>query len=126
MPKQLPVEQRKRIEDATAEAESRPLDYDPAARAGYIRAMLVDIPAWQEKGDSEDTIRERIPDFIDRYPELFKKILQKEDLSPIHGMLSMLDRISEGKINQHQASVTIGKKLVDQYVTPQLSSKNRK
>jgi hypothetical protein len=126
MSKPLPVEQRKRIEEATAEAESRPLDYDPNARAGYIRSMLTDIPAWQEKGDSEEVIRARIPDFIERYPELFKKIIEKQDLSPIHGMLSMLDKIGDGKINQHQASVIIGKKLVDQYVTPQLSTKNRK
>lgn len=127
MSRTLPVEQRKSIEEATAEAEARPLDYDPNARAQYIRSMLTDITSWQEKGDSEETIRERSSGFIERYPELFKKIIEKQDLTPIYSMLTMLDRMSEGKLTQHQASVIIGKKLVDRYVTPQLAStKNQK
>lgn len=127
MSRSLPAEQRKSIEEATAEAEARPLDYDPSARAQYIRSMLTDITSWQEKGEDEETIRNRSSGFIERYPELFKKIIQKQDLSPIYGMLSMLDRMGDGRISQHQASIVIGKKLVDQFVTPQLSSsKNQK
>lgn len=126
MSKKLPVEQRKSIDEATAEAEARPLDYDPAARARYIRSMMVDIPAWQEQGDSEEVIRTRASDFVERYPELFKKIVNKSDLTPIHNMLTMLDQMGDGRLNQHQASIIVGKKLVDRYITPQLKSKDRK
>lgn len=126
MSKKLPVEQRKSIDEATAEAEARPLDYDPAARARYIRSMMVDIPAWQEQGDSEEVIRARASDFVERYPELFKKIVNKSDLTPIHNMLTMLDQMGDGRLNQHQASIIVGKKLVDRYITPQLKSKDRK
>lgn len=127
MPKKtLPTDQRKTIEDATAEAEARPLDYDPVSRAAYIRSMLSDIPAWQAEGVSEDIIRTRCSDFIERYPELFKKIIEKSDLTPIHSMLAMLDRMGGGQINQHQASMVIGKQLVDKFVMPQLKSKDRK
>lgn len=126
MSKKLPAEQRKSIEEATAEAEARPLDYDPATRARYIRSMMVDIPAWKKDGDSEEVIRNRIPEFIERYPELFKKIMDGSDLTPIQSMLAMLDQMSDGKLNQHQASIIVGKKLVDRYITPQLNSKDRK
>jgi hypothetical protein len=116
-----PALDRQSIEEATAEAEARALEYDPNVRARYIREMLRDIARWMAEGMPEETIRAKVPDFIERYPELFKKIINKQDLSPIQSMLAMLDRMGEGNISQHQASVIIGKKLVDRYVTPQLN-----
>ena len=121
MSKQLPPVQRQSMEEATAEAEARPLDYQPKDRAKFIRTMLQDIAKWMAKGDSEQSIRDRVPDFIEQYPELFKKIINKQDLSPIQTMLSMLDRMGQGNLSQHQASVIVGKKLVDQFVSPQLN-----
>ena len=120
-PNQSPPVQRQSIAEATAEAEARALDYDPSVRAQYIRTMLQDIALWISRGDTEDIIRNRVPDFIERYPELFKKIINKQDLAPIQSMLAMLDRMAEGTLSQHQASVIVGKKLVDRYVTPQLN-----
>ena len=116
-----PTLDRQSIEEATTEAEARALEYDPNVRARYIREMLRDIARWMAEGMSEDTIREKVPDFVERYPELFKKIINKQDLAPIQSMLAMLDKMGEGAISQHQASVIIGKKLVDRYVTPQLN-----
>ncbi len=118
---QLPPAHRQSIEEATAEAEARNLDYDPAVRARYIRAMLQDIARWMAAGDSEESIRQRVPEFVEQYPELFKKLMNRQDLSPIQSMLAMLDRMSDGQLSQHQASVIVGKKLVDRYVTPQLN-----
>ena len=120
-----PVE-RQSIDEATREAESRALDFDPNLRARYIRDMLRDIPIWQNQGLTEDEIKEKIPQFHERYPELFRKIIQKQDLSPIQSMLAMLDRMGEGRLTQHQASVIIGQKLVDRYVTPQLKGNGSK
>jgi hypothetical protein len=113
--------ERKSYDDAAAEASSRSLDFDPNVRARFIREMLNDIPRWMAQGLTEEQIREKVPEFADRYPELFTKIIQKQDLSPIQSMLAMLDRMGEGNITQHQASIIIGKKLVDKFVNPQLS-----
>lgn len=121
--KNLPTTHRQTIEEATAEAEARPMEYDPAARAQYIRSMLRDIALWISQGESEESIRQRVPDFVEGYPELFKKIIQRQDLSPIQSMLGMLDRMAEGRLSQHQASIAVGKKLVDRYVTPQLQGR---
>jgi hypothetical protein len=119
--RQLPPVHRQSMEEAVAEAESKPLEYNPKQRAQYIRTMLRDIALWMSQGDSKETIEERVPQFVESYPELFKKIITRQDLSPIQNMLTMLDRMGEGNLSQHQASIQIGKNLVDRYVTPQLN-----
>jgi hypothetical protein len=124
--KSLPALHRQSIEEATAEAEARTIEYDPASRAQYIRTMLQDIALWMSQGDSEETIRNRVPEFIENYPELFKKVIYHKDLAPIQTMLSMLDKMGSGQLSQHQASVIVGKKLVDRYVTPQLNGTSGK
>jgi hypothetical protein len=120
----LPTAHRQTMEEATAEAESRPLEFDPNARGLYIRTMLRDIQLWMAQGDSKDAISQRVPEFIEKYPELFKKIINNQDLTPINTMLSMLDKMGNGNISQHQASIAVGKNLVDRYVTPQLKGNN--
>lgn len=125
MSHRMPPAQRQTMEEATAEAEARPLDYNPTARAAYLRSMMQDIQLWMAQGDQEDVISQRVPDFVERYPEFFKKIIQRQDLTPIQSMLAMLDRMGEGSLSQHQASIIVGKRLVDRYVTPQLSSSRK-
>ena len=41
-------------------------------------------------------------------------------------MLAMLDRMGEGNISQHQASIIIGKKLVDKFINPELNGNGKK
>jgi len=125
-PNHPPAIDRQSIAEATAEAEARALEYNPNIRARYIREMLRDIARWMTEGMPEDTIRNKVPDFIERYPELFKKIINKQDLAPIQTMLAMLDIMGEGNMSQHQASIVIGKKLVDRFVIPQLNGGDAK
>lgn len=129
------------IDEATREAENRALDFDPAERAALIRKMLEEVPRAVAAGmTAEDlglqngfkqgppsaqdpTINPRyahIKEFAERYPELFKKIVGQQDLTPIRHMLQMLDKMAEGRMTTHQASVIVGQKLVDRYVKPQL------
>lgn len=115
-----PKEERKSITEASREAESRALDFDPAVRAKYVRSMIQNIALWISQGDTSEVIFERVPEFVDKYPELFKKLIAREDLAPIQNMLTMLDKMAEGAVSQHQASVVVGKRLVDRYITPQL------
>lgn len=119
--KSLPSLDRQSIAEATAEAEARPLEYNPTNRAQFIRTMVQDIALWMSHGDSEETIRARVPEFIENYPELFKKVIGRQDLAPIQSMLAMLDQMGSGQMSQHQASIIVGKKLVDRFVTPQLN-----
>lgn len=119
--RQLPPTQRQSITEAVAEAESRGTEFDPNVRVQYVRTMIRDVALMVAQGDSEQVITERVPEFAEKYPELFKKLIKKEDLAPIQSMLVMLDRMGDGSLSQHQASVIVGQKLVDRYVTPQLN-----
>ncbi len=112
---------RQSVEEASQEAINRPLDFNPAERAALIRRMLDEIPRAMRREKHEAALREEFKDFSEYYPELFKKILAKEDLTPIRVMLSMLDRMADGSINQHQASVIVGERLVEKFVKPQLN-----
>lgn len=110
------------VSEAVAEAESKPLEFNPNERARYIRKILKDVSNWLAQGMPETDIRQKVPMFIELYPELFKKIINGNDLEPVQNMLSMLDKMGDGSISQHQASVIVGKKLVDRYVMPKLNS----
>jgi len=108
------------------EAASRPLEYDPKTRAIYVRTMVKNITNMMANGETEEAIRTKIPEFLDQYPELFKKIIKKEDLTSMYNMLQLLDKMGEGKLSQHEASIVIGKSLMDRYVTPQLNGSSSK
>jgi len=107
-------------EQTMEEAESKPLEFNPKERAAYIRKNLQDIHYFMAENTEED-VRTKFSVFVEMYPELFKKIINRNDLSPIQNMLEMLDRMGEG-MTQHQASIVVGKNLVDRYVTPVLNS----
>ena len=107
------------VSEAIAEAESKPLEFNPSQRATYIRTMLKDITNWMNDM-TENDIRQKVPEFVELYPELFKKIMKGNDLEPVQNMLAMLDRMGDGRLSQHQASVIVGKNLADRYVMPVL------
>jgi hypothetical protein len=114
------------IDEATSKAESRSLDFNPRVRARFIREMIDDINIWLSQGLTEEQIREKVPEFAEKYPELFSKLIKQEDLSPIQSMLAMLDKMAEGNITQHQASIVIGKTLVDKFINPGLNGGGKK
>lgn len=109
------------IDEATSKAESRSLDFNPRVRARFIREMIEEINTFLDNGVTEEKIRENVPEFAEKYPELFSKLIKRQDLTPINGMLAMLDKMSEGNISQHQASIIIGKNLVDKFINPTLN-----
>ena len=112
--------ERQSYDQAASEAENRTLEYDPSVRAQYIRQMLHDIPEMLERGMTEDEIKTATGDFSKLYPNFFKKLMDKEDLQPIHTMVNMLDRMGSGQINQHQASIVVGTQLYQKYIEPSL------
>ena len=112
---------RQSIEEATREAESRALDFNPRERAAIIREMISVLVPLVRAGKLEAELKVAYPTYAERYPELFKKIVTKQDLTPLNTMVAMLDRMADGSISQHQASIIVGQRLVDRYVTPQLN-----
>jgi hypothetical protein len=114
--------ERQSVEDAVAEANNRRIEYSPAERAADIRRMMEVIPQLLSCGITKDAILATFEKESKMYPQLLKKIVEGEDLSPIRVMLTMLDKMAEGELNQHQASVIVGEKLLNKYVRPQLDA----
>ena len=110
---------KENYESLAKEAEERPLEYDPADRAKYVRSNLSLIEKWKEDRLTAVEISDRIPLFVKEYPYLFQKAIEPNpDTGMISGMLAMLDHMANGKINQHQASVVVGKALAKKYISP--------
>lgn len=109
------------IDEATAEAEAKPLAFDPKERAAFLRSMLSAIPPLVARGTSAAELAAAYPKFAEEYPKLLKMMIAKEDLSPIETMLRALDRMATGSLTQHTASIIVGQNLVDTFVKPQLN-----
>jgi hypothetical protein len=115
------MEQRKNTREAMEEAANRPLDFDPKTRALYIRNCVKEVEDSQRQGLNMEEIKEKVPLFARDYKNLFEMITNpqgynKQDLKT---MLAMLDRMGEGGLTQHQASMIVGKRLAEQYIKPE-------
>jgi hypothetical protein len=110
------------VEEAVAEASSRRIEYSPAERARDIRRLLEEVPYLQRQGATKDQLLTLFEKEAKLYPQFFKKVVDGEDTTPIRVMLTMLDRMQEGELSQHQASVIVGQKLVNKYVRPQMDA----
>jgi len=109
------------IEEATREAEARPTEFSPTERATYLRNMIAILVPLVASGATEADLKISHATFAQNYPQLFKKIVGKEDLTPLRTMLGSLDKMANGTLSQHQASIIVGQQLVDKFVKPQLS-----
>ena len=115
------MEQRQNTRQAMEEAANRPLDFDPKTRAQYVRNCVKDVEDCQRLGMTVEEIKEKVPLFVRDYKNLFEMITNpqgynKQDLKT---MLAMLDRMGDGGLTQHQASVIVGKRLAEQYIKPE-------
>ena len=115
------MEQRQNTRQAMEEAANRPLDFDPKTRAYYVRESVKELEEYQRQGLNFDEIKAKMPIFARDYKHLFEMITNprgynKQDLKT---MLAMLDRMGEGSLTQHQASVIVGKRIAEQYIKPE-------
>lgn len=114
------MEDRKNIRDAIAEAESTPLGFTPKERAAYIRLMVATVTDLCQQGKQIEELQQQFPEFARDYKNLFETITCHSgyDKQNLKVMLALLDRMGDGQLSQHQASVIVGKKLADQYIKP--------
>ena len=75
-----------------------------------------------ELDENETKYRLTDSDFSMKFPVIFLKTLDGGlDMKQFSYMVSMASKVDEDKISQHDASVQVGEKLVDQYVKPSLN-----
>jgi hypothetical protein len=65
-------------------------------------------------------IEEQLPEFKRDYPYLFEMIAENDtyDEANLNTMLSMLERMGNGNLNHHQATVIVGERLASKYIQP--------
>ena len=112
--------QRRNTREAMQEAASRPLDFEPKARATYVRDMVKKVEDYNAQGKTAEEIKTLMPDFVRGYKNLVEMLTQPAGYNKqsLKTMLAMLDRMAAGELTQHQASVIIGKRLADTYIKP--------
>jgi hypothetical protein len=100
--------------DSVAEAEARPLDFPATERAAYLRDTIAAIQAKQAAGDSPGAIKTEFAAFNQSFPRLFETIMEPNyDKATLQTMLAMLDRMGQGSLSPHQASVIVGQRLLE-------------
>lgn len=98
------------------------------ARAAYIKSNVEKVKSLKEAGKSKEEIREEVARFATDYPTLFKMILNTESYNEgsLRTMITMLERMGSGQLTQEQASVIVGQRLADTYITPKVNEMERK
>jgi hypothetical protein len=113
-------EQGPSIEEAIAEARERPLDFPAKERAAYVRAMVKRVQELQASGRTVYEIQQQLPEFKRDHPYLFEMLTENDsyDVASLNTMLAMLDRMGDGALNHHQATVIVGQRLASKYIQP--------
>ena len=118
-----PVDNGPTIQESIRDAQSRPLDFPAKERALYIRAMIERTRDFLAAGRTVEDIKTLLPEFARDYPHLFETATGPDfDPSTLQTMLVMLDRMGDGSLNHHQASVIVGKRLAQKYIQPDRQS----
>jgi hypothetical protein len=107
---------RQSITEAISEAKDRSLDFDPSERAMTVKQNILKMVELMREGKTEKQLREELAPFVEQYPELFKKVLSNDDLTPLQNMMNLMDRMAAGAMSQHEASVIVGRGLADAYI----------
>lgn len=107
------------LEESLRDAEHRSLDFPAQERAAYIRSMVTRAQELKRDGRTYAQIREVLPEFARDYPYLFDMVTQEAqfDQANLTTMLAMLDRMGAGNLNHHQATVIVGQRLAQKYIS---------
>lgn len=115
-PPQNPLD-AENFQEASARAAAAPTAFNPKERAAYVRAMVARVLEYRRERKTAEEIQERLPEFAEEYKHLFEMLTAPEgfDQQNLTVMLAMLDRMGQGALTQHEASVIVGKRLFDKY-----------
>jgi hypothetical protein len=88
--------------------------------------MILDIEDAM-KTMSPAQIASQFADYQKEFPSIFAMLLKKDYRRDILAMMvDQLDKMEQGDLSQHNASVAVGTMLVDRIVKPQLKGAERK
>ena len=95
-------------------------------RSERVRTMILDVEDAM-KTMSPAQIASQFADYQKEFPSIFAMLLKKDYRRDILAMMvDQLDKMEQGDLSQHNASVAVGTMLVDRIVKPQLKGNERK
>ena len=107
---------------ASEEAKNAPTLFQPKDRAVYVKKCVEDIIRLRALGQNDIQIKAALGSFIEQYPTLFQMATQPGfDTRQLGTMLGLLNRMNDG-MSQHQASVIVGQKLMNDFIKPVIGS----
>jgi len=112
---------------ASEEAKNAPTLFNPRERATYIRQRVAEVRKLRALGQNDIQIKAALGSFVTEYPTLFQKAVEpnfKE--SELNLMLRVMDSMANTGMSQHQASVIVGQRLMDTFITPTLKDAAKK
>jgi hypothetical protein len=69
-----------------------------------------------------EKLKEEFKNFFERFPTIFNKVIEGTmEMGRLKFMLRMINEIEKKKISKHEASIVVGKELVDNIVKPQMN-----
>ena len=106
------------IEEAISEAQTRQLDFPATERAIYVKAMVKRVQELKTAGRTVPEIKDLLPEFHRDFPYLFEMVTENEDFdqASLNTMMTMLERMGNGSVNHHQATVIVGQRLAEKYI----------
>ena len=98
---------------------------DPCEILDVVKKVKADAEASDLPFDQlKNTLEKKYPDFSLRYRSIFYSTLEnKMDLTTLEYMVNMAQQVKNKNKTQHDASVEVGQKLVDDFVRPVLPKK---
>ena len=107
---------------ASEEAKNAPTLFQPKDRAVYVKKCVEDIIRLRALGQNDIQIKAAVGSFVEQYPTLFQMAVQPGfDTRQLGIMLGLLNRMHDG-MTQHQASVIVGQKLMNDFIKPVIGS----
>jgi hypothetical protein len=120
---QQPPLDRRTILEASEEAKLKPTNFAAKDRAAYVEAEVNTVRGLVALQKTRDEIKEHCLLFATEYPTLFEYALKPNfDSKNLLIMLTLLNRMGEKQMSQHQASVIVGQRMSDKYIKKTVGS----
>lgn len=114
---------RRTILEAVEEMKDKTTEFAAKERAVYVEAQVNKIRAMAAAGSAESDIKMKFPEFIANYPTLYQYAMKPGfDANNFRIMLTLLNRMGDKQMSQHQASVIVGQRIADKYISPKFSN----
>jgi hypothetical protein len=98
----------------------------PEKKSVVARRMIAEVEKALQT-ESAASVSSRFAEYQLEFPKLFATLLNRDYPRDVLGlMIAQIEKVENGRMSQHDASVAVGSVLVNQFVKPQMGNANPK